>query len=252
MRSEDDVTKAEDRVRGMNLEKVALPEPANVASATDQGAGPSTQQRTSVVGFPNQPVAVQSDQVEEEVQFTPVESTQATSTPSVAVSAGGRHQSPLVSPTKGDSAGFPPTPGKSIDLQSESSESAETPLLGLAGGTTLGVSRAGEPHSSGGTLMTVDLTNPPANEDVTMVDVHEHRRSDNLSLPPPGSCPSRIGRQPTPPSPSSKKRLYEPSTADIDFPENAADIDGPNEALSPLEASPKRQRLPEGLSQTSE
>ena len=138
-------------------------------------------------------------------------------------------------------------------------------------------------HISGGASMQVNLRDPPSSEVITkrLADIVPGSRSADVGDTRAGegrksslqSGPLHVGRQPTSSASlpggggrksrlsadsqkaTSKKRLLLPEITETDFPENAADLDKPNEPLSPppsTQSSPKRPRPTGGLSQTTE
>ena len=136
---------------------------------------------------------------------------------------------------------------------------------------------------SGVASMQVDLRDPPSSEVITkrLADIVPGSRSADVGHKQAGegrrsslqSGPPHVGRQPTSSASlpggggrksrlsadsqkaTSKKRLLLTEITEADFPENAADLDKPNEQLSPppaTQSSPKRQRPTGGLSQSTE
>lgn len=294
VRCEDDLAKAEERVKGMNLERVQAP----IDISDDEEGGADGAQREvgplaviPYMGAEGHNVSASGRQAAEnptfreadEVAQTPVECTPATTTSTLPVSAAGRHPEEHSSPAPCDAdTGYPVTPGKNLSMtetESDSLHSVADPHLRHQGQVEVcpppldqmaghGINAASSMH--------VDLSAPPSDDKITLdfspvalsalaketlagkqkvVDSPHVGRQPIFSSPGSNDAHSDPPAEETSVQSASKKRLFEEGLPTEDFPENAAELDAPTEALSPVhsgETSPKRQRATGGLSQSTE
>jgi len=140
VRSQGNVARGFDRVKGMNLDKVGAPQSPPRDMDTNAPAGPPAQDpnvmelspdnspRPDVSAAGRQLAPNAGDGEAEKLHGTPPSLTLATTISSQLVSVGGRQRVSPASPTPMDTSGFPITPGKNFTGSESTKDSDSTSM----------------------------------------------------------------------------------------------------------------------------